>query len=144
MGAASMWDLVESGDDISLLDEFGNALYDVTEDGQTISGDTDTQDQVEQEYKTLGLLLKAYNSGYLSSTQRTPLARLQRVVRDDGGPNLSNREFEHLLLSYNIVPVGESKLVVPDEFAAIYRNTMDRSGNSVWRPPAPKELASVV
>ena len=115
MGAASMWDLVESGDDISLLDEFGNALYDVTEDGQTISGDTDTQDQVEQEYKTLGLLLKAYNSGYLSVTQRTPLARLQRVVRDDGGPNLTNREFEHLLLSYNIVPVGESKLVVPDD-----------------------------
>ena len=144
MGAASMWDLVESGDDISLLDEFGNALYDVTEDGQTVSGETDTQDQVEQEYKTLGLLLKAYNSGYLSAEQRTPMARLQRVVRDDGGPNLTNREFEHLLLSYNIVPVGDSKLVVPDEFAAIYRNTMDRNGNSVWRPPQPKELARVV
>ena len=141
---ALTWDLVESGDDISLLDEFGNALYDVTEDGQTVSGETDTQDQVEQEYKTLGLLLKAYNSGYLSAEQRTPMARLQRVVRDDGGPNLTNREFEHLLLSYNIVPVGDSKLVVPDEFAAIYRNTMDRNGNSVWRPPQPKELARVV
>lgn len=144
MGASQMWDLVASEDDIALVDEFGNALYDVTEDGQMVAGETDNQDTIQQEYRILGLLLRAYNSGHLSAQRETPMARLQRVVRDSEGPVLSNREFENLLLSYNIVPRGESKLVVPDQFAAIYRNTLDRNGQSVWRPPQERELASVV
>lgn len=144
MDASSMWDLVASEDDIALLDEYGNPVYDVTEDGQMVSGETDAQDTIQEEYAILGMILKAYNSGHLSVEGRTPMARLKRVVRDEGGPVLTDRAFENLLLSYQVIPVGENKLVVPEEFAAIYRYTKDTRGNPVWRPPQQKELAGVV